>query len=214
MSAAEGGAARVANMARILQTPIPADYLSAITGNAPSDVKAMAVKWLNVYHAPGPRCFAGESTKRTVVREVSLVEEENTRGVGRRTTKKLVLVSEIDITDELLDSQDNLSTSFVFAIIDECVSSAVATLDFAQGGHGMSGVSLSINTTWHNTVTLGARLRFVSTTMGVDGGIASCRCEVWDDTRHRLVATGVFSGMIASASPASGEALFPPAARL
>ncbi|KAF7320517.1 hypothetical protein HMN09_00135400 [Mycena chlorophos] len=204
MSAAQGGAAREANMARILREPIPSEYLSTIAGNAPSEVKAMAVKWLNVYHAPGPTgCFAGASTRRTVVREVSLVDDENARGlpVEGRVGKKLVLVSEVDITDELLDARDRLSNSFVFAIIDECVSSAVATLDFALGGQGMTGVSLSINTTWHNAVFLGGRLRFVSTTMGVDGGIASCRCEVWDDTQHQLVATGVFSGMIASPSP-------------
>nr|GAT50124.1 predicted protein [Mycena chlorophos] len=208
MSATRGGAARRANMARILRTPIPAEYLSAIAGDAPSEVKAMAVKWLNVYHAPGPTgCFAGASTRRTVVRKVSLVEDddENARaggldgGVGKKL--RLVLVSEVDIADELLDARDRLSNSFVFAIIDECVSSAVATLDFALGGQGMTGVSLSINTTWHNAVSPGGRLRFVSTTMGVDGGIASCRCEVWDDTQHQLVATGVFSGMIASPSP-------------
>ncbi|KAJ7050127.1 hypothetical protein C8F01DRAFT_1180038 [Mycena amicta] len=184
--------ARVAQMLRTLRLPIPSNYLERIAGTAPTDVKAMAVKWLNVYHAPAPRCFAGMSARRTVVTDVSLDKE----GLGR--SRRLTLVSEIDVTEELLDGQDRLAQAFIITIIDECVSSAVATLDYAEGGAGMSTVSLSLNTTFHNPASLGSTLRFISTTMAAAGGIQSCRCEVWDLREQHLVATAVFCGMLSS----------------
>ncbi|KAJ7061390.1 hypothetical protein C8F01DRAFT_1139825, partial [Mycena amicta] len=158
--------ARVAQMLRTLRLPIPSDYLERIAGTAPTDVKSMAVKWLNGYHAP-----AGE--------------------LGRN--RRLTLASEIDVTEELLDAQGRLAQAFVITIIDECVSSAVATVD-AKGGAGMSTVSLSLNTTFHNPASLGSTLRFISTTMAAAGGASS----VWDLREQHLVATAVFSGILSS----------------
>ncbi|KAJ7050123.1 hypothetical protein C8F01DRAFT_1264390 [Mycena amicta] len=68
---------------------------------------------------------------------------------------------------ELLDAQGRLAQAFVITIIDECVSSAVATLDYAEGGAGMSTVSLSLHTTFQNPASL----------------------RVWDLREQQLVAT-------------------------
>ncbi|KAJ7050100.1 hypothetical protein C8F01DRAFT_1264364 [Mycena amicta] len=67
---------------------------------------------------------------------------------------------------ELLDAQGRLAQAFVITIIDECVSSAVATLDYAEGGAGMSTVSLSLNTNLPQSI------------IQLHSGRRSCRCEV------------------------------------
>ncbi|KAF7360040.1 hypothetical protein MVEN_00731800 [Mycena venus] len=180
-----------ATIARILRSPLPDVILSRIQGNAPRNVKEMTVKWLNIYHAP-PKCFAGSATRGTTVTEVSL--DPNPLEDGRILT----LVTETDVTEEMLDGRDKVSNAFIITIIDECVSSAVTSLDYAEGGPGLSGVSLSLDTVFHNPAERGAKLRFVNTTLAAVGGTTSCRCQVWDLTRRRLVATATFVGMNSS----------------
>ncbi|KAJ6459027.1 hypothetical protein C8R45DRAFT_1031301 [Mycena sanguinolenta] len=181
-----------ATAARILGAPLPDDLVSRIDGNAPRQVKETAVKWLNIYHAP-PKCFAGAVTRRTTVTEVSL--DLNPLEDGQTLT----LISETDVCDEMLDGQEKVSCAFIITVIDECVSSAVTTLSSAQSGPGMSGVSLTLDTVFHNPAERGAKLRFVSRTLRVGGGMTSCGCQVWDLTRRRLVATSTFVGMQQSA---------------
>ncbi|KAJ7240630.1 hypothetical protein B0H12DRAFT_1237248 [Mycena haematopus] len=184
-----------ATISQMLGAPLPDALVSRIDGNAPREVKEIAVKWLNIYHAP-PKCFAGALTRRAIVTEVSL--NPNPLGDGRILT----LISETDVTEEMLNGQGRVGGAFIVTVIDECVSSAVTTLDYAQGGPGISGVSLSLDTVFHNLPERGAKLRFVCTTLAAVGGMTSCRCQVWDLTLRRLVATATFVGM-ASSVPAA-----------
>ncbi|KAJ7646230.1 hypothetical protein B0H17DRAFT_436403 [Mycena rosella] len=183
-----------AAMVRILRTPVPDAVLDAITGTAARTVKARAVQWLDIYHAP-PCCFAGRAARRTAVTDVSLAPALPGAGAGEDA---LTLVCEIDITEDSLSAADTLANAVLVAVIDECVSAAVSAHDFARGGPGMSGVSLSLNTVFHHPVELGARLRLINTTLAVTPGTTSCRSEVWDLARRRLVATAVFAGMPSS----------------
>ncbi|KAJ6534170.1 hypothetical protein B0H19DRAFT_1080662 [Mycena capillaripes] len=41
-----------------------------------------------------------------------------------------------------------------------CGFSAVTTYDYAQGGLGISGVSISLDTVFHNPLEVGAKLRY------------------------------------------------------
>ncbi|KAJ7805413.1 hypothetical protein B0H14DRAFT_2880840 [Mycena olivaceomarginata] len=112
--------------------------------------------------------------------------------------KILTLVCESDVTEGMVDGQDQVHNAFVITVIDECVSSAVTALKCAEGGPGISGVSLTLDTVFHNPARRGARLRFVNTTLAAVGGMTSCRCQVWDLTQRRLVATSTFVGMRSS----------------
>ncbi|KAF7324166.1 hypothetical protein MKEN_00639400 [Mycena kentingensis (nom. inval.)] len=180
-------------MLGIAHAPLPDAYLAGIAGSAPQAVKAHAVGWLNVFHAPSPRCFAGESARRVVVTRVDV--EASGEGQG----SVLTLESEIEATEELLDRRNSVDKSFIIALMDECTTSSVVTLDFALGGAGIPTVSLGLNTAWHNSVPHGSKLRFICVTMASAHRLQACRCEVWDATLRRLVATGVFTGMSASA---------------
>ncbi|KAJ7749939.1 hypothetical protein B0H16DRAFT_1460964 [Mycena metata] len=153
---------------RIFSTPLPEALVSQIKGNAPYHVKEMTVKWLNIYHAP-QKHFGGPSTHRTITSFV-----------------------------EILDGQGKLSTAFTIAVMDEYLSSAVTTHDYTTNGLGMSPVSLGINSMFYHPAELGAKLRFISTTQAVVAGRMTSRCEVWDLSQRRLVATGIFLGLTPS----------------
>ncbi|KAJ7634377.1 hypothetical protein FB45DRAFT_908711 [Roridomyces roridus] len=183
----------VSRQLAIISNPIPDSILAGIKGNAPSDVKEIAVKWLNFFNAPAEKCFYGLSSGRKVVTEVSLDADPLREG------QVLTLVCELDIAEEsLLDRHGKLANAFIFSVLDETVSSAVTALGYATGGSGICGVSQSLNTVFYNTVDLGAKLRFINTTLTATPETTACRCEVWDLTQRRLVATGVFIGMPSS----------------
>ncbi|KAJ6612099.1 hypothetical protein B0H10DRAFT_1808124 [Mycena sp. CBHHK59/15] len=181
-------------MAHILRTRLADAVVSGIQGNAERKVKEMAVKWLNIFHAH-PDCFAGSSSRRINVTEVS---------VNPSTLEDALVgtvVCEIDVTEDILDGQDELSNAFIVLLIDECATAAVTALNYAEGGLGIAGVSQSLNTVFHNSSSLqvaGARLRIINTTLSAGSSSMSCRSEVWDLTRRRLIASGVFVGMQSS----------------
>ncbi|KAJ7086847.1 hypothetical protein B0H15DRAFT_931380 [Mycena belliarum] len=177
----------------ILHATYPDATLARIQGNAPRAVKELALKCLAIYHAPAPSCFASDAgTLRTAVTEVSLDPGP------LQDTRVLTLVCEVEVTDASLDRRDVVANAFIVTVIDECVSAAVAALDLAQGGPGMSGVTLSITTVFHNPVLIGSTLRLVNRTLEVAAETTSCRCEVWDLTQRRLAASAVFAGMQSS----------------
>ncbi|KAF7314766.1 hypothetical protein MKEN_00950700 [Mycena kentingensis (nom. inval.)] len=185
---------RLQRMLSIAHAPLDSDALACIEGNASAAVKSFAVGWLNAYHDPAPRCFAGASTSRTVVKRVEVERERE--GTG----KVLTLVSEVEATEELLDRRDAVAQAFIIAILDECLSAAVTALDFHEGGLGITTATLGLDTAFHNPVPLGSTLRFICTTTAAstDPGLQSGRCEVWDVSLRRLVATAVLSGMRSS----------------
>ncbi|KAF8206741.1 hypothetical protein K438DRAFT_1816352 [Mycena galopus ATCC 62051] len=174
-------------MAQILHAPLSEAIFSRIKGNAPREVKETAFKWTNIYHAP-PKSFGRAWTQTITVTEVSL----DPNPLSDRQT--LTVTSEIDVTEGMLDGQGRVSNALIITIIDECVGAAVTTLDYFQGGPNMSGVSLGLDTAFHNSANRGAKLRFVSTTLA---GM-SCSCKVWDLTRRRLVASANYVGMPSS----------------
>ncbi|KAJ7634399.1 hypothetical protein FB45DRAFT_908772 [Roridomyces roridus] len=170
---------------RILRDPVPDSILDGVRGNAPRDVKEVAVKWLKFFTAPA--------------------EQFSLNPDPLEDMHVLTLVCEIVVTEELLDWRGKLGNAFVISVIDECVSSAVTAFDCAEGGAGICGVSQSLNTVLHNSVDLGATLRFVNTTLTATPGTTACRSEVWDLTQRRLVATAVYVGMPSSSPSPSPQ---------
>lgn len=54
-----------------LQTPLPADLLKDISGNAPDEVKEVALKWLSIFEGTG-KGFAANVKKHWKVTDVSV----------------------------------------------------------------------------------------------------------------------------------------------
>ncbi|KAK7029372.1 hypothetical protein VNI00_014626 [Paramarasmius palmivorus] len=60
-----------------------------------------------------------------------------------------------------------------------------------EQGTKVVNVSLALNIAYHAPAGLGEDLRIVSTTLTVGGRAFSARTEMWSETHHRLVASGV-----------------------
>ncbi|KIJ11137.1 hypothetical protein PAXINDRAFT_171928 [Paxillus involutus ATCC 200175] len=88
---------------------------------------------------------------------------------------------------------------------DNCSIMPIALLRLATTGKADLGVSQSINILFHAPAMAGDRLRIVGTTISLGSRTLSSRCEIWNATHHRLVASGVHTGMSASDLRASSR---------
>jgi len=59
-------------------------------------------------------------------------------------------------------------------------------------------VSQALNVVFHSPAAIGDKLRIVNTTITVGGRAMSARCEIWNETHHRQVATGLHIKMLPS----------------
>ncbi|KAJ6545190.1 hypothetical protein B0H19DRAFT_955602 [Mycena capillaripes] len=78
--------------------------------------------------------------------------------------------------------------------------SRCSTLVLMACGHYVH-VSQSLNIVYHSPATLGEKLRIINTTMTIGRRTMTTRTEIWNVTKHRLVASGVHIKMVPSPSP-------------
>ncbi|OAX43381.1 hypothetical protein K503DRAFT_731781 [Rhizopogon vinicolor AM-OR11-026] len=145
------------------------------------------------------RGFDSELISRLRLTEVSVLPkaEEPDKLEGR-------VVFEVTVDEEMLNSNGSIHGGITAMIIDEHVSSThvrwqvndcstmpIYVLGLATGGRATGGVTHSLNVVYHSPALLGDKLRVVSTTLTLGNRALSSRCEIWNATRHRLVASAV-----------------------
>ncbi|KAG1805758.1 HotDog domain-containing protein [Suillus variegatus] len=120
------------------------------------------------------------------------------------------VVIQVIVDEELLNVDQNMHGGCTAMIIDmhmrSCSTMPIYVLGASTSGHGEFGVSQSLNIVYHSPALLGDKLRVVSTTLALGSRALSSRCEVWNVTRHRLVASAVHIKMVPSKPKASGSA--------
>ncbi|KAJ7223056.1 HotDog domain-containing protein [Mycena pura] len=95
------------------------------------------------------------------------------------------VVCEIVVTEDMLNGGGNLHGGCSAYLIDNCSS---LSLMIVQPG---PNVSQSLNIVYHSPATLGDKLRIVNTSIAIGARALSARAEIWNVTKHRLVASGV-----------------------
>ncbi|KAF7297176.1 4HBT domain-containing protein [Mycena indigotica] len=95
---------------------------------------------------------------------------------------------------ELLNGAGSVHGGCSAFLIDLCSSLSLMLID-----PGLT-VSQSLNIVYHSPANLGEKLRIVNTTITVGSRIMSARVEIWNATKHRLVASGVHIKMQPSPS--------------
>ncbi|KAJ7938174.1 HotDog domain-containing protein [Mycena leptocephala] len=132
---------------------------------------------LNNNKKPG---FADSIIQRLVITHVSVEKkaEEPLKQEGK-------VVCELIVTDDMLNGGGNVHGGCSALIIDMC-----STLCLFAFGAKIITVSQSLNIVYHSPATLGETLRIVNTTMTVGARAMSARTEIWNATKHRLVASG------------------------
>ncbi|KDQ64054.1 hypothetical protein JAAARDRAFT_27682 [Jaapia argillacea MUCL 33604] len=161
--------------------PIPT---SEIPGTAPPSIKQTTYQWLHTISFLGG--FGSDIAKRLVLSEVGIrkVEDE----VGKEECR---VVCEVDVTPDMLNGAGNMHGGCSAYLVDMCSSLPISAFNEYKNNISSSGVSQAINMVYHSPASLGDKLRIVSTTMSVGARVMSCRCEIWNATHRRLVASGV-----------------------
>jgi len=141
----------------------------------------------------------------------------DTYQAGGGKEKEIVkVVHEMDVEEDMLNGPGNLHGGCAGFLIDNCSSMVLFASKDPRDPTGKSyrrsgDLSLSINFTLHAPARLGSHLKIISTSQAMGGRISTIRCEIWDTTHDRLVASGIHTKM---APVQRNGALIPPEARL
>ncbi|KDR84176.1 hypothetical protein GALMADRAFT_220003 [Galerina marginata CBS 339.88] len=175
---------RSSQKSHYLQSRLPDELTSGITGNAPLEIKELPLKWLAIFRNKG-RGFAGSVAARLKVTDVSVVPS-----VDDPLKKEGKVVCDIEVTPDMCSERGVLDEGCIFFLIDECSTVAMVVINAYDGLNTPPGVSQTINTFYHNPALVGMKLRLVSTSLSSGLQTNAGRCEVWDTKNHRLVASG------------------------
>ncbi|KAF7373388.1 Acyl-coenzyme A thioesterase 13 [Mycena sanguinolenta] len=146
--------------------------------NALTDLSHLFGTQLNLNDRP--KEFGDSIGERLLVTQASVQSksEEPTKKEGR-------LVCEIVVTHDMLNYLGNVHGGCSAFLIDIC--SSMCLMVHQRGTH----VSQSLDIVYHSPAMLGETLRIISNTMTMGARVMSARTEIWNATKHRLVASGV-----------------------
>ncbi|TFY67510.1 hypothetical protein EVG20_g3923 [Dentipellis fragilis] len=114
--------------------------------------------------------------------------EVDVRGKAEEPSREEArVVCETEVAEDMVNIAGNMHGGCSAFLVDVCSSTPFAALS----PDGAMGVSQAINMVYHAPARLGDKLKIVSTTITVGARVMSARCEIWDVTNHRLVASGV-----------------------
>ncbi|KAF8142798.1 HotDog domain-containing protein [Mycena galopus ATCC 62051] len=157
-----------------------------ISGNlAPEKLKAFSdipnSFGLNQRVKQGRAGFGDDIFRRLVITHASAENkvEEPLKQEGK-------VVCELLVTEDMLNGAGTVHGGCTAFLIDLC-----STLCLLALRPGIPSVSQSLNIVYHSPAALGETLRIVNTTMTVGVRTMSARTEIWNATKHRLVASGV-----------------------
>ncbi|KAI6034864.1 hypothetical protein F5J12DRAFT_1843 [Pisolithus orientalis] len=199
--------------------------VSLIGGNVSTEVKQaffdVLCEQIKKVNAEGVKGFEPEIASRTLWKEMSVLKkaEEPGKLEGR-------IVYEITVEEDMINGNGALHGGCSALLIDNCSTMPMALLSLVTTGHAEFGVSKSLNVLYHAPAMVyvqlpinlpvrthypsfpffrGDRLRIVSTTLSCGSRVLTSRCEIWDATNHRLIASGVHTKMPGSALKSSAK---------
>lgn len=173
---------------------LPSGAIEEVTGNASRATKELVALWLLYIRSAGGG-FGVRTGKSLKLVEISILPK-----VDEPKRQEARVVLEMTVTEDMLNLAGNLHGACITYIVDICSTLPIIAILHAQGGSGDPGVSQQIDTTFHAPATLGDKLKLITTSTTVGGRTASARIDLWDTTRHRLVASGTQIKMEASRS--------------
>ncbi|KAF4601439.1 hypothetical protein EYR40_004874 [Pleurotus pulmonarius] len=189
---------------RVAAITVSEATIARISGNAPYCSKDICLRLLGIITEHNDlTAFAGAIGRRIQLTDVSLVENPE----EPMTTESRV-VCELRVTEDMVNLEGNLHGGCSVYLVDVCSALplsawraghqvAINDSDERQMGN-LSGVSQSINTTFHTPAPLGTNLQVISTSMICEGALLCARCQIWDKDNHSLVASGLHLKMMPS----------------
>jgi len=164
---------------------------SEISGNVTAETKLEISNFIE---------FLNHGFAESVGRKLKLVEVSVNDKTEDPSKQEGRVVCEITVTEDMLNPTGILHGGATAYLIDICTSLPILALECHSGGGSGITISQSINIMYHGPALLGDKLRIVNTSMAMGARVLTARCEMWNATRHRLVATGTHAKMAPSTS--------------
>ncbi|KAJ3741446.1 HotDog domain-containing protein [Lentinula detonsa] len=156
-----------------------------ISGNGSEEVKAHLKDIPKLFLNNRPNSFAA-----SVITRLSLTEVSIKSNAVEPQRKEGLVVHTITVEEDMVNGGGNIHGGCSAFLIDICSTASIMALKISQGLTTLD-VSQSLNIVYHAPAAIGESLRIVNTTMTVGRRVASARTEIWSETHHRLVASGV-----------------------
>ncbi|ESK86520.1 hypothetical protein Moror_9840 [Moniliophthora roreri MCA 2997] len=164
----------------------PSNYdVSTIKGNISDEAKRFVLDLFYYYVGTQDGCFGA-----SVGRRLKLVEAEILLRNGKASQGRTVF--EVDIERDMCNPLKTLHGACATYLVGPCTISTLGLLGAALGIDG-TGVSQSVNVTWHQPAKMGCRLRVVSTSIFINGRIRTSHCELWDKDQDVLCISAIHS---------------------
>jgi len=157
---------------------------TTIPGNATIQTKLAVSKWISVWQRDNS--YGDNIGSRVRLTEISIDHKSH-------QPEKLEgkVVAEIHVTEDMINYNGILHGGCIMYLVDILSPMSVSALACEQGGSGAPGVTQAIHTIFHAPARLGAHLKIINTSLSIGGRTTTSRCEIWDTTNHRLVASAV-----------------------
>ncbi|KAF9527971.1 hypothetical protein CPB83DRAFT_814464 [Crepidotus variabilis] len=173
--------------------------VSNIAGNASGDIKRTLANYrlyrgLSQTEDPDIDSIFGRSIQKSLrFVEISIKNhvEESQRLEGR-------VVLELDVSKGMLNEVGILHGGCSAYLVDITSAYALSALHLHLTGRMLHSVSQMLAILYHSPALKGEKLRLVNQTLFLDGTAISARTEIWNVTKHCLVASGVHSKMVPS----------------
>ncbi|KAJ3814911.1 hypothetical protein F5876DRAFT_31879 [Lentinula aff. lateritia] len=164
--------------------------ISHIVGNASDKIKHFLVDRRKLFTATGLAPDLEATFGDPVVAALKLSEISIYQNAMESSSLEAKVTCKTRITQDMVNGGGNIHGGCCAFLIDVCSSGSIMALKISQGVASFD-VSQSLNVVYHAPATIGENLRIVNTTMTVGRRVASARTEIWSETHHRLVASGV-----------------------
>ncbi|KXN88989.1 Acyl-coenzyme A thioesterase 13 [Leucoagaricus sp. SymC.cos] len=179
--------------------PPPTTSPDKIKGNASAATREILSNPAALFAGkPGSRTvptYEDEMMRRAVVTEARIA---NKREDERK--KEAIVVVELEITEPMTNGVGNIHGGCIACLVDVMTTLALVTYSLDVDSAFFVGVSQSMNVTYHSPATAGDKLRIVNYTVTGGSRAKTARCEIWNATHHRLVASGLHIKMNPSPS--------------
>ncbi|KAK7470032.1 hypothetical protein VKT23_001467 [Stygiomarasmius scandens] len=128
----------------------------------------------------------------TCMSRMKLTEVSTRAMVDEPEREEARVVMELVVHDDMLNLANSVHGGCTAYLVDFCSSLALVVLRTKQKGElAALSVSQSMNIVFHSPAFLGDTLRIVNSTISMGARVMTARTEIWNETHHRLVATGV-----------------------
>jgi len=168
------------------------DTIVSSSGNVPEKIR----KKLQSLYVPlsDTKGFAHDLARKLVVTKMQVDPRGDLRGKLEATVEM-----ETTVTQDTVNDANVLHGAYSAFLIDFCTSLTFSVLmGYEQnwGGH----LSTTLSVTYHAPAPIHSKLKIVNTTLAKGKRTMTARCEIYDITNGRLVASGIQSKMEPSPS--------------